>query len=272
MAATTITRTGVTLTDDTGSAASPNGDGTLINNSWVQTFMDRIDSLVSGNITFGGTVSAEGLGTHLFSAAGTGANLFKIRNTSAGTANYAGLSCGTDNDNALVVRANSSTYTTSAPYTQNGATIISTVAGGLDISANHASGAMRFYTGGTTERAQIDANGNFSVQRGFWLAGSYNQEIASTMSLDSGGQYYAVIRLTACTSTPNIYQCTPGNDGDIKIIVNVSGASCAVTHNSGTATQRIFLANATNGTIADDEAMMLIYDAGSTAWIEVGPR
>jgi hypothetical protein len=56
MAATTITRTGVTLTNDTGSAASPNGDGTLLNNAWVQVFLDRIDSLISGDITFGGKV------------------------------------------------------------------------------------------------------------------------------------------------------------------------------------------------------------------------
>lgn len=272
MAATTITRTGVTLTDDTGSAATPAGDGTLLNNAWVQVFLDRIDSLVSGNITFGGTVTVEGFGTHAFSAAGTGAQLFKVRNTSAGTGNYAGVSCGTDNDNAVVLRGNSSTYTTAAPYTQNGATLVATVAGGLDLACVHASGAMRFTTGGTVERAQLDAHGNFSLQRGLWLAGSYNQEIASTMSLDSGGQYYAVIRLTACTSTPKIYQCTPGNDGDVKIIINVSGASCAVTHASGTPTQQILLANATDGTIADDEAMMIIYDAGTSSWIEVGPR
>jgi hypothetical protein len=273
MAATTITRTGVTLTNDTGTAASPAGDGTLLNNAWVQTFLDRIDSLVSGNITFGGTITAEGFGTHALTAGGTGSQLLRVRNTTAGTGNYAGVTIGTDNDNAVVLRANSSTYTTSAPYTQNAATLISTVAGGLDISANHASGAMRFYTGGTTEVARIGA-ADKCLQLGFglWLKGSYDQTITGTQTLDSGGQYYAVIRLTSCASTPKISSCTAGNDGDIKILVNVSGASCTVQHNGGAPTTRIYLANATDGTIADDESLMLMYDAGSSSWIEIGPR
>lgn len=274
MAATTITRTGVTLTNDTGTAASPNGDGTLLNNAWVQVFMDRIDSLVSSNITFGGTVTAEGFGTHTFVAGGTGGQRLVVRNTTAGTANYADVFLGNDTTaNAVAVGVYSTTFTTSGPYVQNGGILQSAVAGGLSVVAAHASGDLRFYAGGTTERGKFGAtDGCLQLDKGLWLKGSYNQEIASTMSLDSGGQYYSVIRLTSCTSTPKIYQCTPGNDGDIKIIVNVSGASCAVTHDSTTPTQRILLANGTDGTIADDESMMLLYDAGTSCWIEVGPR
>lgn len=271
MAATTITRTGVTLTDDTGSAASPAGDGTLLNNAWVQTFMDRIDSLISANITFGGTLTAEGFGTHTLSAAGTGAQLLVVRNTSAGTGNYSGLSLGTDAANALVLRANSSTWTTSGIYVQNASLLVSTTAGGLDIATTAAGSEIRLWIE-STEMATLNQYGRLELHRGFQLAGSYDQEITGTQALDSGGQHYAVIRLTACTSTPKISSCTAGNDGDIKIIVNVSGASCTVQHNGGGVGSRIYCANATDGTIADDESMMIMYDAGSSSWIEVGPR
>lgn len=274
MAATTITRTGVTLTNDTGSAASPNGDGTLLNNAWVQTFLDRIDSLISSNITFGGLITAEGFGTHTLSAGGTGAQLVNVRNTTAGTGNYAGMTVGNDTSAArAALFAFSTTYSTSGPYVADGAAVVSLGAGGLSLYAGNVGGDLRFFSGGTTERAKFGAtDGCLQLDKGLWLKGSYDQEITGTQTLDSGGQYYAVIRLTSCTSTPKISSCTAGNDGDLKILVNVSGAACTVQHNGGGPTTRIYCANATDGTIADDESMMLLYDAGSSSWIEVGPR
>jgi len=271
MAATTITRTGVTLVNDTGSAATPNGDGTLLNNAWVQTFMDRIDSLISGNITFGGTITAEGFGTHAFSTGGTGGNVLLVRNTTAGTGNYAMLQARADSTTVCDLVQFSTTLTPSVYNQPDGGRVLATGAGGLHIAASHASGVVKVYTG-STERLAVDANGNTKVAYGLWLTGSYNQEITGSQTLDSGGQYYPVIRLTAATSTPKITSCTAGNDGDIKIIVNVSGAACTVQHNGGAPTTRIYLANATDGTIADDESLMLLYDAGSSSWIEVGPR
>jgi hypothetical protein len=44
--ASTITRT--TLTNDTGTAANPNSDGTVLNNAWLQAVYDKIDQLLAG--------------------------------------------------------------------------------------------------------------------------------------------------------------------------------------------------------------------------------
>lgn len=61
--ASTITRT--TWTNDTGTASSPNLDGTTINNAALQAIYDKIDELFAGAspynpIIFGGSVQADG--------------------------------------------------------------------------------------------------------------------------------------------------------------------------------------------------------------------
>lgn len=61
--ASTITRT--TWTNDTGSAASPNADGTLLNNAALQAIYDKIDQMIAGGspynpIIFGGSVQIDG--------------------------------------------------------------------------------------------------------------------------------------------------------------------------------------------------------------------
>lgn len=263
MAATTITR--ASLTDGV----------TLWNAAQVGTAIyDKVDALIAGAVTFGGVVSSEGFGTHAFSSGGTGLNAISVRNTTSGSGNYAGLVVGNNSTSTLAaLYAMSSAFTPSALNLASGVTLQATGAGGLSVAATDSAADVRFYAGGATEIAKFGAtDGCLQLGRGLWLKGSYDQTITGTQTLDSGGQYYAVIRLTSCTSTPKISSMTAGNDGDIKIIVNVSGASCTVQHNSGTPGQRIYCANATDGTIADDEAMMIIYDAGSSSWIEVGPR
>jgi hypothetical protein len=260
MAATTISR--ATLTDGVS----------VWNAALVGTSIyDKIDAVLAGHVLIGGTLGAEGFGTHSFTAGGTGANTLQVKNTTAGTGNYARVMIYGDTT-YLACQAYASTYTTSTYNVQAGAAIVSNGAGGLSIVCTDAGGTMRFFTGGTTERAQFDAQGNLQLTRGLWFTGSYDQGITGTQALDSAGQYYPVIRLTAATSTPKISSCTAGNDGDIKIIVNVSGAACTVQHNGGGPTTRIYLANATDGTIGDDESLMILYDAGSSSWIEVGPR
>lgn len=263
MAATTISRASLT-------------DGVTVWNAAVvgTAIYDKIDTLIAGAVTFGGRVSSEGFGVHNFSAGGTGENVLAVRNTTAGTGNYAEVRVGQDGSDALGrILALSSTYTTSADLVASGLVLRSGGVGGLSVVAAHASGDIRFYAGGTTETAKLGATDQcLQLARGLWLKGSYDQEITGTQTLDSGGQYYAVIRITSATSTPKISSCTAGNDGDIKILVNVSGASCTVQHGGGGPTTRIYCANATDGTIADDESMMLMYDAGSSSWIEIGPR
>jgi len=160
VAATTISR--ATWTD----GASPTG--TLINNARLQADVyDKVDSLVGGAITFGGLVSSEGFGLHAFSAGGTGAQILGVRNTSAGTSNYAMVRVGTDANPELgSITAFASTYTTSGPNIANGTRVISQGAGGLALVASHASGAIKFYAGGTTEWARVETTGELLVADG----------------------------------------------------------------------------------------------------------
>lgn len=262
MAATTITR--ATLTDGV----------TVWNAAVVGTAIyDKIDALIAGTINFGGLVGTEGFGTHSFTAGGTGGNILKVANTTAGTGNFAQVVLYNDADVTLSINALSTTFTTSGLNTQDGVNISTPRAGGMSLGATHGSGELRLFSGGSTLSAKFGAADRcLQLEFGLWLTGSYDQTIDGTTALTSTGQYKAHIRLTSCINTPKISSCTAGNDGDIKIITNVSGSACTVQHNGGAPGTRIYCANATDGTIGDDEAMMLIYDAGSSSWIEVGPR
>jgi hypothetical protein len=168
MAASTITPD--TWTNDTGSAAAPNGDGTVLNNSVLQNHIyARINAMFAGagsyaTLTLGGLLAAEGFGSFTFSAGGTGGNQFLIRNTSAGTGNYAGILFGNDgSSSAGVLTVQSSTYTTSAFNVQDGMTLAHTRAGGISIATQHASGLIRFYTASGSERMRITSGGQVLV-------------------------------------------------------------------------------------------------------------
>jgi len=159
MAATTISRT--TWTDGVS--------GTVIANARLQDIYDKIDAVLGANVTFGGTVSAEGFGTHLFSAGGSGANTLRIRNSSAGTANVAALQVGNDSNASLgEVLALSSTYTSSpgSGLHANGITVRSNGAGGLNLVADSA-GAIRLLVGGP--RYSVDTTNGLVAENAFGL-------------------------------------------------------------------------------------------------------
>jgi hypothetical protein len=173
MAASTITRT--TWTNDTGTVSSPNNDGTIINNARLQDIYAAIDQLFSGagsytTLTFGGLVAAEGFGTHNFSGGGTGAHTLKIRNTTAGTGNYGKLSVGSNTDDLAQVLALSSSFTSAGMDFQSGVSFKSIGSGGLHIGATHASGAISFYTGGTTSRGFFTAAGTLILNHQLQVA------------------------------------------------------------------------------------------------------
>lgn len=164
MAASTITRD--TWTNDTGTAANPNADGTIINNTRLQDdIYGRIDQMFAGAgayaaFTFGGRVIAEGFGSHTFSAGGTGSNTIDVRNTTAGTGNFAGMYLGNDaSATAAQVAVMSSTYTDTGFVPQDGMLIQCSRAGGIRFGTNHASGAIRFFTGSAVEAMRITAAG-----------------------------------------------------------------------------------------------------------------
>ena len=160
--ASTITRT--TWTDDTGTPASPVGDGTTINNARLQEIYAAIDELFAGAspydpFVFGGTIQADGLGTHLFSATGAGANRLRVRAASAGTSNVGAVDVGTDADADLGrLEAYASTFTEAGAAKQHGVALRGMGAGGVALAAEHASGDMRLHARGTTKRATFDGD------------------------------------------------------------------------------------------------------------------
>ena len=160
MAASTITRDA--WTNDTGSAASPNADGTVLNNTVLQNNVyARVDELLAGagsyaTLTVGGKFAVEGTGDPCVTISGgvTAGNVLLVRNTTAGTSNFARVSVGNDTSTTRTMLTSlSSTWTTSIHNVQDGSVLLGTGAGGLSIATNHASGAIRFYGGSTPTEA-----------------------------------------------------------------------------------------------------------------------
>lgn len=147
MAASTITRD--TWTNDTGTAANPNLDGTVLNNSVLQNHIyARIDAMFAGagsyaTFTLGGLFASEAFGTHLFSAGGVGQNRVTVRNTTAGTGNYGEVNVQGDGSSVTVVRHLSTTFTSDGFNQASGGTLEATGTGGLSLGATNASGVLR---------------------------------------------------------------------------------------------------------------------------------
>jgi hypothetical protein len=184
VAASTITRDA--WTNDTGTPSAPVGDGTILNNTVLQNHIyARIDAMFAGagayaTFTLGGLVAVEGFGSHTFSAGGTGGNFIAIRNTTAGTSMHAGYRLGNDaSATAASLIQTSTTYTAAGNTPQDGMLLDTTRSGGLSLSASHASGVIRFYTGGTTVRALFFASGAFATGSTLTDLGSSGQQLNS---------------------------------------------------------------------------------------------
>lgn len=168
MAASTITRD--TWTNDTGTAANPNGDGTLLANTVLQNHIyARVDQMFAGagaytTFTLGGIFSVEGFGSHLLSSGGTGANQLTVRNTTAGTGNFAAVNIGNNSSATLAIIASfSSTFSSAAYNFASGTTFVTSGSGGLSVVASDAAGMIRFYTGSAVERMRLAASGGLSI-------------------------------------------------------------------------------------------------------------
>lgn len=145
----------------------------------------NVASIFSGGVEAkfaSGVFNTAGFGTHRFSAAGTGGNIVAIRNSTAGTGNYSQLWLGTDEAEFVgVFSAYSSTWTTSGAAVASGVQIAGAYAGGLSLSASHASGAIRFYANGSTLRGSVNTGWQFGAPTG-------GDQGAGTLNV-SGGLY-----------------------------------------------------------------------------------
>lgn len=110
-----------------------------------------------GTLTTAGLLNIYGFGAHVFTASGTGPNHLDLVNTTSGTANRAYYSATGGTTNTYVT-AYSQGYTSGTfDFAASGALSADGV-GGLSIAAYNASGAIRFYSAGTTLGGTIAAN------------------------------------------------------------------------------------------------------------------
>lgn len=104
-----------------------------------------------------GVLTVSGFGLHSFSASSNGLQSLDIKNGTTGNAAASFMRLYTDGNDTLTLQAYSSAHATHA---SKGRLDINT-SGGFDLLASHASGPIRFYSGGTTERWRIESTGGF---------------------------------------------------------------------------------------------------------------
>ena len=160
-----LTATQATAFASTVSGSAIMGFGTTNDVS----LMNRAGTVVLGigpnttTVNMTGLLTVAGFGTHSFSAGGTGGNTFELRNTTAGTGNYTRLNLGNDNDQfSSIWQVYSSTYTSSGFAQASGTLLYANGSGGMSFGAFHASGAIRFYSGGTTQRLSLNNDGSLT--------------------------------------------------------------------------------------------------------------
>lgn len=158
-----LTATQATAFASTVSGAAIMGYGTTND----VALMNRAGTVVLGigpnttTVNMTGLLSVTGFGTHSFSAGGTGSNILEVRNTTSGTANFSNLRV-TGGTNDAYLYAFSQGYTTSGPYMASATVLQAAGSAGLNFAATDASGAIRFYSGGTTQRLSLNSDGSLT--------------------------------------------------------------------------------------------------------------
>ena len=128
----------------------------------------------AGSITSSGTLTINGAGTHAFSVAAGNSigNILTVRNSTSGTAAGSQITVGNNTASDLFyIQTQSSAYTTSGRFVADGSNIENYGAGGISISASHASGVVRIYAGGATLRVQVETDGRLTCNTGLKIAG-----------------------------------------------------------------------------------------------------
>lgn len=195
----------LTAADNVGLAATKKLylDGVAMSgDTYLTESSANVLSLFSGNVEAkltSGVLTVSGFGTHSFASSGNTFNHLDITNSTSGVAagSYLNLTAGT---NTVYLQAQSQGYTTSGYVVQSGAVLEADGSGGLSIIAAHASGAIRFYSGGSTERARIHSNGRMTLGTPTVIASasltiafpSTNNGLVIENESDSTGASYAV--------------------------------------------------------------------------------
>ena len=115
---------------------------------------------LTGTLGVAGLLTVSGFGTHTFGAGGTGSNSIQLNlNGGSATNNGAFIAFLKNSD----IKGYIGTDSALAGGTTDAIALKSNNADGLNLSAYHASGAIRFYSGGTTERMRIATDGNVGI-------------------------------------------------------------------------------------------------------------
>ena len=148
---------------------------------------DAISGTTLLAVSQGGLLTVSGFGTNSFSAGGTGFQQITIANSTAGTGNGARLSVQNDL-NSMNIQAFSSTYTTAGTQVAGGSEITWAGPGGISISAINASGAIRFYSGGSTERMNIGTTGRVRMPEVYNVTGT-----GAALYIESDGNLFRIV-------------------------------------------------------------------------------
>jgi hypothetical protein len=159
------TPTSATLTNATGLPLTTGVTGTLP----TANGGTNLTSFTSGGVVYASSSSALATGSALtfdgsnLGVVSTGNSLasnIASRNTTSGTGAGSQILVGNDlESDLLVIRALSSTYTTSGVNVASGALIRAGAVGGLTLAATDASGTMKFTAGGATEVMRLTSTG-----------------------------------------------------------------------------------------------------------------
>lgn len=141
-------------------ANGANNRGVIIRALVAGTAADTI-TIAPGtsNVAVGGLLTVYGFGVHAFSAGSPGLNMLKVVNTSDGTTMGSRVQLQNSSGDAFLLELDAASYITAAPFVARTGLLYMDGPGGLSIAAVHASGVIRFYTGGATLRVQINTNG-----------------------------------------------------------------------------------------------------------------
>lgn len=175
----------------------------LTGDTYISESSANVLSLYSGGVESkltSGVLTVSGAGSHGFSAGVNGNNDITVTNTTSGTAAFSMLRVqttgGTANYGSL--KAHSSGYTTGTVDIASSVLLQSEGSAGLVFAATHASGPIRFYSGGTTERARFDTSGNLLLNTTTALA---KFSLYVPMQSQDGAAFVD----TSTAFSPNIY-------------------------------------------------------------------
>jgi hypothetical protein len=226
------------------------------------------NSDVADNIN--ATIQQGVFGTQSISSGGTGLNQLAIRNTSAGTTNAATLALGNDaTANAGGLTVTSSTYTAGSNVPQDGMALIGQRAGGVNVSASHASGALRLYTGGsTTARMDITAAGliltSIGVANAAFIAPA--QLVADTHNYNPAGLSTTRTLVVTTDASRNLTGLQAQAEGFELRLYNAGAFNLVLVHVSGSssAANQFHCPGGANFTLNTEDIVRLFYY--SSAW------